>query len=750
MADRDLPPGATPPPTDEFAFGGVRGEIVREHRPPELEAAVRRLTDPAAAVETVHWGRNYLYRAPFETAAGTVEVVVKQFRNHGWKARLRRFLGRDKATLGFRMARAFEAAGIPTTPAVMRVEPEVPEAPSFFVSRHLEGTVEARYLFRAANRDRFAEELPHLDFEIFLTAVGRLLRRMHDRGFFHRDLSIGNVLFQPGDLPAAGSREELCRAYLDRLYVIDLNRARRVPRPSLRQRTRDLCRLPLFRRHHRRTFLRAYWGEGGVTALRAACFHLYHRGFHGKIAAKKRIRAVTRRFRDYFRPRRAHPHIPAAEAGATAREKIVWDPLSDQPHQHAGRLEKLAVRLADAPSHLRQSAVFLAATPRIWRRYRRLRAELYRRPVPWPGVGVCLRPHPDDPGELLAAVDELAPDHLLIRLHPWQAEHDREEELARELHRRGYPLAFSLPQNRELVHNPALWRRRIEELGDRFAPFGRHFQVGQAINRSKWGVWKVDEYLELASAAAEVLEHHPGVEILGPAVIDFELQATAGVLNLPGVGFRFDAVASLLYVDRRGAPENPQLGFDTVGKTLLLQAIADTARNSDPRSWITEVNWPLWEGPHSPAGRTVSVDEETQADYLARFYLLTLTTGAVERVYWWQLVARGYGLIAPDARSGPSRLRRRPSFRALATLARELRDARSLGPLPAPAGCHLFLFQRADGGETVAGWSASGPCRANLPRPAEAVVGRDGEAVPAPSGTVVELGSAVRYFRLQT
>ena len=125
------------------------------------------------------------------------------------------------------------------------------------------------------------------------------------------------------------------------------------------------------------------------------------------------------------------------------------------------------------------------------------------------------------------------------------------------------------------------------------------------------------------------------------------VQVAAAVLNQKDLGVRFDAVSALLYVDRRGAPENAQAGFDTVDKVVLLKAIAETAKNAAGRVWITEVNWPLWEGPHSPAGKSVSVDEESQADYLVRYYLLALGTGLVERVFWWQLVARGYGLIDP-------------------------------------------------------------------------------------------------------
>ena len=379
-----------------------------------------------------------------------------------------------------------------------------------------------------------------------------------------------------------------------------------------------------------------------------------------------------------------------------------------------------------------------------------LARELYRRPTPFAGAGVCVRPLPDAPDLLLAALADLGLDKVLLRLHPWEDDHDAEEDLARELAGRGYELAFALPQNRDLVRDPARWRHQIEELAARFTPYGSHFQVGQAINRSKWGVWRYGEYLELAAQAAEILRRFPGTLILGPAVIDFEYHVTASLLNLRRAGVYFDVVSSLLYVDRRGAPEASQLGFDTVGKVLLLKAIAETGRNCGPESWVTEVNWPLWEGPHSPAGRTVSVDEQTQADYLARYYLLALTTGAVERVYWWQLVARGYGLIARrrDASGQRAELVRRPAFATLATLARELRDSRFLHPLPSPEGTRLFLFRDADGRERVAAWSTEGRRRAELPRPASTIVSRDGERSRAPAGTGIELFPSVRYFCL--
>jgi tRNA A-37 threonylcarbamoyl transferase component Bud32 len=763
------PPGPGPRVRD-FSLADVTGKIAAGLELPDLERAVERLTDPGAATKTLHWGRNYLYLTRCETAAGPLDVVVKQFRNAGLRDRLRRRLGGGKAARSWRVAQAMAAAGIATPEPLLLIESRCPTGPSFYVCRYLAGGVEARYPLRAANDGRLGELFPALDLPRFLRELGGFVRRLHDAGFWHRDLSSGNILVRGLEADGAAGGAADAAAFYD-FSLVDLNRARPGRRLSLSQRARDLSRMNVLRPEHRRLFLDGYWRrEGGPPPLGRALYSCYFHAFLWKNRWKKHLRGG----RPAGAPRRVarvpHAHIPEAPAGAPMRDQIVWDRLSDQPHQHAGRLSKLRVRLADTSIHATTAATVARALPRVWRRYRELPRELYGGPVPWDGAGVCLRPWPEAPEALLALVEQLGTRHLLLRLHPWQEDHRPEEELAAELSRRGYDLTFALPQNRDLVRDPARWRASLACLGERFTPYGKRFQIGQAINRSKWGVWNLRDYVELARGAEEVLRLHPGVELLGPAVIDFEYHLTIAALNLKGAGFQFDAVSGLLYVDRSGPPEGRQLGFDAVDKVRLLRAIADTGVNcrwaqegaegpegpggpvgkgnagspGNGRCWITEMNWPLWEGPHSPAGRNVSVDEDTQADYLVRYYLLTLGTGLVERVFWWQLVARGYGLVDPgEAPEG----RCRPSFLALRTMLRELEGCRMEEVLPAPPPARLYRFRRPDGDEVVAGWS---PARrqGRLPRPAARVVARDGEALPVPAGMEVELGPAPAYFHL--
>ncbi len=713
-----------------FEIPGFSGEIAERFAPPDLAAEIARLTDPGAATETLHWGRNYLYVVEIGYEDQRREVVVKQFRNQGWLKRWKRRVSGSKAEKSWRGALALGEAGVATPAPVALIESEEPEGPSFYVSERLSDFFEARYFFRALHAGHASREFPDFEAASLLAAFGRLARRLHDGGIQYRDLSIGNLLVSREPGPDGEPRVDL----------VDANRARLGRRLGVWGRTRDLCRLPVLEPEDRGAFLSAYWGEA-PGRWRATLFAVSVSAFLARNRWKRAVRRPFQALRDKLKPRRAHVHIPAAEEGASVRDKIVWDPLTDQPHQHATRWERTRVRLADAGDHLRTLAAASFAMPRARRRYRELLAGLHSDEVEWGVAGLALRPH----GPLerqLGTLEELGARHLLLRLHPWQDDHGEEEELARVLSERGYELGFALPQNRDLVRDAARWRAGVEELAERFTPYGRHFQIGQAINRSKWGVWSYGEYVELATAAIEILRRHDGVEILGPAVIDFEFHYLAGVLNLRASGLRFDVVTSLLYVDRRGAPENEQLGYDTRAKAALLRALAETARNAAPRAWVTEFNWPLWEGPHSPAGKSVSVDEEAQADFLVRYYLEVLGPGLVERAYWWRDYAKGYGLI------DPSDGRARPSFHAMRTVLAKLGGATVVGPLETAAPARALRFRDRDGADLVVAWSTGGPAELELPGEIASALDRDGRPL-AVTGTRVTASGSPAYYRLR-
>jgi len=694
---------------EPFEGGGFHGEVASAHRPSDVVEEVARLADPTASIETIHWGRNFIYAAEMQTPAGRHPVVVKQFNNQGLKKRVERRFRGSKAE---------------------RESNEL-EGPSFFVARFLEGAVEVRQFFRRLNEDPEARDFPDVDDEAFLGRLGQLARRINDAGILYRDLSMGNVLAVQADDD------------LD-LYLVDFNRARIGREPGVWRRTRDICRLPVLQPEHRAAFLEGYWGTvPSRYSFRWWFYALSVDGYILKHAIKKRLKSLRLK-RRHAHEGSHHPHIPAASDGASSRDKAVWDHLSDQPHQHASRGEKFAIRLADSPAHLRDLGIVAASAAKVRRRYRELKTALYENPKTFGGIGLAIRPWPQDPDHQLREIEDLGVGPVLLRLHPWDSDHGDEERLAEALVGQGHELSFVIPQNRELVRDRKRWRASVEELAERFSPLGRYFQVGQAINRSKWGIWTHGEYVDLYLEAAEILRRREGVEVLGPSVIDFEFQAILALVNRKTPGLYFDIVSNLLYVDRRGAPENRQMGLDTVDKVTLLRAIAEIGRNCSERCWITEVNWPLWEGPHSPAGKTVSVGEEEQANYLVRYYLLALGTGLVERVFWWRLIARGYGLVSPESDGS---LRRRPAWDALRTLIDQVEGTTFEGPLPAPNGAYLYHFKHSDH-ELVVGWSVSKGERAALPRPISEAVSRDGGPMSVTDGLDVDLGPSPIYYRL--
>ena len=49
-------------------------------------------------------------------------------------------------------------------------------------------------LIEARNAGRETEEFPHVEPRVFFERLGGQLRRMHDAGLWHRDVSIGNLL----------------------------------------------------------------------------------------------------------------------------------------------------------------------------------------------------------------------------------------------------------------------------------------------------------------------------------------------------------------------------------------------------------------------------------------------------------------------------------------------------------------------------------------------------------------------------
>ena len=146
-------------------------EIARDGVPPDAICVFR--------------GRNSVHTL----SRGGEVTVIKSFRRPGLIGRVGYTLLRpSKARRAYEYASRYNAAGIPTPPALGYVE------------RYSGGLLEDSYLVtRVCPGVCVADVLRMPDFDRGVAcALGRFVARMHERGVFHGDMNLGNIFHTPG------------------------------------------------------------------------------------------------------------------------------------------------------------------------------------------------------------------------------------------------------------------------------------------------------------------------------------------------------------------------------------------------------------------------------------------------------------------------------------------------------------------------------------------------------------------------
>jgi len=417
-----------------------------------------------------------------------------------------------------------------------------------------------------------------------------------------------------------------------------------------------------------------------------------------------------------------------------------WNEFADQPHNAAPRGERLKHHIRRADGYVTLFAWNLWKVGPTWLRYRRLRKAMHRgESTLHKAFGCAVSPVEGNEADTVSLLAETGTRQTLVRIPSWEQAHlESYERFIRLLREKGFDVVAALLQNRDDVLDPGRWRGFLAETFTRLGPLCSAFEVGHAWNRTKWGVWDYREYIDLAAPAFGLAEAR-GLKLIGPAVIDFEFHLYPPTLAV----LPFETVSSLLYVDRVGAPENGQAGWTAADKVALLKAVVDLSSRRPYRLWITEVNWPLQgTGPYSPASGRPNVSEEEQADFLVRYHILCLAGGYIDRVYWWQLIAPGYGLV--DSRDRGRR--RRPAFEAYKTMIRYLEGSVFVEKADSPRA-EVFYFRR--GADLLAVcWTAGRPHDYVFDRPVARVVGRDGlDVTPASPRLRLEGSPCYVFFR---
>ena len=339
-----------------------------------------------------------------------------------------------------------------------------------------------------------------------------------------------------------------------------------------------------------------------------------------------------------------------------------WDHYSDQPKVIPDKAYKRHMRAKHWPDYLKMTATSALVLPAAMAHMVISKPVAPKRELrDLVGMGVNLDKGP----EQFDLIEELGVKHVLIRMPLWDMRNLKAyQSFANEFYNRGKSVLINVLQDREHIEDHVLLASDMHKVFDAFGSISHEYQICNAINRVKWGFFAVEEYVRFFQTVQALRDKsYRNLQLLGPAVIDFEYHFTARAL-FNNFDIQFDRLSALLYVDRMGAPENKQYGvFDTQRKMRLLTSLAKLSpKVRDKAIYITEVNWPLQgTAPYAPTSEKECVTEEAYAHYMLRYLQIATQCQQLTRVYWHQLIAPGYGLV--DSRDGS--LRKRTAFDCL-------------------------------------------------------------------------------------
>ncbi|MFU8779743.1 MAG: lipopolysaccharide kinase InaA family protein [Kiritimatiellia bacterium] len=631
------------------AYRGFLRGVARDARAREwLSRLGRHLRDQVGMVLTE--GRHCNVRFAMPTDEGTVDVVVKSFACGGTVENIRSRQRGTKASCSWAAALHLyqHGVGTPEPLAWLEHDQDGRVRESYYVSVYLPDTIS----FKDALIGLYREEPDGTKLMALLQTVADAIRKMHASGFVHYDLGNQNILMR-----------RKCSHIWGDVHFIDLNRGRIRAAVSDRERGRDLSRIALpsdFMRVFREMYV------GGEPSRAFLTWEARYRGLYALHTSTRRLRHPVRELRKQTRSDTALEYPAPASIW-------IWDPLSRQPLVTMQRKERKKHFSLLRHAHVVWSS--LRALPLSIYHYRAYLRDAFRSPRTFDGcVGVAVEWRADDTGRTLQALGALGPIPVLVRFyrHESKAAIAGAIELVRALHTQGHPVSVALLQDRAAVSNPLLWRFFVDEVLGAVCDVVELVEVGHAINRVKWGIWTFKEYRLLMRPIVSWRNTLPHVRFGGPAAIDFEYPYIPAALDVLPSDMRFGVLTHHLYVDRRGAPENPQGRFALVEKLALARAIGKAHKNCGDGLIVTEFNWPLaGTGIHSPVGAPYvspgvrhndpSVPEEEAAAYLLRYILIAIGSGLAERVFWWGLVAHGFGLIDDAGESW----RERPAYLVL-------------------------------------------------------------------------------------
>jgi len=330
---------------------------------------------------------------------------------------------------------------------------------------------------------------------------------------------------------------------------------------------------------------------------------------------------------------------------------FIWDNYSDQPHVIKDKIYKKSMRKKYKNDFLKMlctNVIMFPLSISLMKIFVKKEDKNYEKEKFY-GLGVNL----DKGDSQQELIEELGVKSLIIRMPLSDIQNlNKYYEFVKSFGE-DKDILLNIIQDREHIENIDLLKLHIMEIFNTFKDITQEYQIGTTINRAKWGFFAVEEYLNFYKVVQDIRDDkYKTFKLIGPSVIDFEYHYTIRAL-FNNFDIKFDKLSSLLYVDRRGAPSNTQMGiFDTKNKIDMLYALVKmSSKMSSDEIYITEVNWPLsGTAPYAPTSEHECVSEDLYSQYMVNYFKIAKKSNKVKKVFWHQLIAPGYGLV--DNRDG--------------------------------------------------------------------------------------------------
>jgi len=349
-------------------------------------------------------------------------------------------------------------------------------------------------------------------------------------------------------------------------------------------------------------------------------------------------------------------------------KRFHWDSYSDQPFI-LKKEDKKALRKGYFFDFLKLIGTNIFYFPYLFLKFlvKKQNSQICSRQDKRSFYGLCV--NLDKGKEQYALVEELGVKSLQIRVFLHDMDKlDSYVEFA-EKFGEDKEILITIIQDREHIEDHDLLKKDISIVFEKFQGISHEFQIGNAVNRIKWSFVSMEEYLHFYKTIQDIRdEKFPKLKLMGPSVIDFEYHYIIRAL-FNSAEVHYDKVSSLLYVDRRGSPYNSQMMlFDLKNKIEFLDTIVRSSDKAEDHIYLTEANWPIsGTAPYAPTSEKECVSEALYTQYMLEYFDMAKKTGKIEKVFWHQLIAAGYGLV--DDREG--KLRKRDAFYAFKKMIEE-------------------------------------------------------------------------------